>query len=221
MTRILIVGAGGHAQVIADLILSLARVGEDVALVGFVDDDPQLFGCEYLGAKVWGATANTKNIQHDALIIGIGDNAVRARLYQHFRSAGEKLINLIHPRATLATDVQVEAGTVVFAGAVINTGSIVGSNVIVNTGATVDHHARIGAHCHIAPGVHLGGAVTLGEGVFLGIGSNVVPNRSIGEWTIVGAGAVIIHDLPSRVTAVGIPAHIIKSHDHQSDQATT
>ena len=217
MTRILIVGAGGHAQVIADLILSLARVGGDVALVGFVDDNPQLFGCEYLGAKVWGATANTKNIQHDALIIGVGDNAVRARLFQHFRSAGEKLITLIHPHATLAADVQIGVGTVVFAGAVINTESIIGPNVIANTGATVDHHARIGAHCHIAPGVHLGGTVTLGEGVFLGIGGNVVPNRSIGEWTVVGAGAVVIHDLPPRVTAVGVQAHIIKSYDRQSD----
>ena len=93
-----------------------------------------------------------------------------------------------------------------FANAAINTGSIIGPNVIVNTGATIDHHTRIDAHAHIAPGVHLGGAVIVEEGALLGIGSSVIPNCTIGAWSTVGAGAVVLDDVPPHTTVVGVPA---------------
>jgi sugar O-acyltransferase (sialic acid O-acetyltransferase NeuD family) len=204
------VGAGGHAQVIADAILSLARAGVDVSLIGLLDDNPALSGKNILGVRVLGTTAQLDQFEHEAVFFGIGDNAGRARVFERLKQTGETLISIIHPRATLAEDVVVGAGTVVMAGAVINTGALIGEDVIVNTGATIDHHARLGTHVHVAPGVHLGGTVTLGAGVFLGIGSNVIPNRVIGDWVIVGAGATVIDDLPARVTAIGVPARVIK-----------
>lgn len=218
--RVVIVGAGGHAQVIADVVLNCGRSGEDVQLAGFVDDNASLLGKEFLGAKVLGAIGQLNAIEHDTIVIGTGDNATRARVFQQLKQHGESFATLIHPCAILAPDVIVDEGTVVFAGAIINNGSIIGPNVIVNTGATIDHHARIGAHVHIAPGAHLGGAVTIGEGAFLGIGSNVIPNRSIGQWTVVGAGATVIEDLPESVTAVGVPARIVKTHLRLKDELT-
>lgn len=212
MTRVLIIGAGGHAQVIADLILCLAHTGIDLELIGFVDDNTALRGKIILGQPVLGTTADLREFPHEAVVVGIGDNAARAQVFDRLKQAGERLISVIHPRAILAEDVVVGAGTVVFAGAVINTGSMIGSNVIVNTGATIDHHARIGSHVHVAPGVHLGGTVTLGEGAFLGIGSSVIPNLTIGDWTIVGAGSTVIDALPAHVTAVGAPARVVKTH---------
>jgi sugar O-acyltransferase (sialic acid O-acetyltransferase NeuD family) len=208
--RILIVGAGGHAQVIADVILSRARLGDDVQLMGFVDDDTRLRGREILGVKVLGQIGQVNEVEHDAVIVGIGDNATRARVYGQLKASGVTFGTTIHPHAVVAEDVTLGEGGVVFANAVINTGSLVGPNVIINTGATVDHHARIGAHVHIAPGVHLGGTVTVEEGAFLGIGSSVIPNHMIGAWSVVGAGAVVIHDVPPHITVVGIPAQPIK-----------
>lgn len=216
MTRVLIVGAGGHAQVIADLILNCARSGEALSLVGFVDDRVSLIGQQILGAPVLGTLAQIDVFAHDVVIVGIGDNATRARVFQRLAQRGCTLPYVIHPRAIVAPDVQLGDGTVVFASAVINTGSIIGANSIVNTGATVDHHARIGSHVHVAPGVHLGGAVAVGDGGLIGIGSSVVPNRVIGAWSIVGAGAAVIHDLPDHVTAVGVPARIVKQHLYSS-----
>lgn len=212
MRRVLLVGAGGHAQVIADLVLCLARLGHDLAIAGFVDDNTALMGKVILGQQVLGTTAELQKFPHEAVVIGIGDNTTRACVFDRLKQAGETLISVIHPRATLAADVVVGAGTVVMAGVVINTGTIIGDNAIVNTGATIDHHGHIGAHAHIAPGAHLGGTVTLGEGAFLGIGVSVIPNRTIGEWTIVGAGSAVIDDLPARVTAVGVPARVVKTH---------
>lgn len=211
MTRVLIIGAGGHAQVIADAILSVARSGGGLTLGGFVDDNAALHGQQLLGFPVLGASEQVDLIEHDAIVVGIGDNGTRARLFERFTRQRKQFVSVIHPRAIVAADVQLGAGCVVFAGAVINTGSIIGTNVIVNTGATIDHHARIGQHVHIAPGVHLGGAVTVGDGAFIGIGSSVIPNHSIGVWATVGAGSTVIHDLPGRIIAVGTPARIIKT----------
>lgn len=210
MRRIIVVGAGGHAQVIADIVLSRAAHGDELTLLGFVDDDPALAGRELLGAPVFGPIAMLKTIRHDAVVVGIGDNRRRAAIFDQLRAQGEVLAVLAHPRATLAADVKIGLGTVVMAGAVINTQAVIGHNTIVNTGATIDHHAHLGAHVHVAPGVHLGGTVTLGEGAFLGVGVNVIPNRAIGAWTTVGAGATVIQNLPDRVVAVGTPARVIK-----------
>ncbi len=209
MTRVLIVGAGGHAQVIADLLASRARSGEDIGLIGFVDDDARLIGTEILGVRVLGTPAEMDRFAFDAVVVGIGENATWAHIYRQLIRQGRTLLSLVHPRATVAADVELGAGSVVFAGAVINTGAVIGPDVIINTGATVDHHAQIGAHVHLAPGVHLGGTVTIGEGTFIGIGSSVIPNCQIGAWTVVGAGAAVINDLPARVTTVGVPARII------------
>jgi acetyltransferase EpsM len=206
MMRILVIGAGGHAQVIADLILSRARLGEDLQLIGFIDDDAGLLGHEILGVKVLGQMRQVNEFEHDAVVVGIGDNAIRARVYKQLKASGMTFSTAIHPRAVVADDVRLGEGSVVFANAVINTGSIVGPNVIINTGATVDHHAHIGAHVHIAPGAHLGGTATVEEGAFVGIGSSVIPNHMIGAWSIVGAGAAVIHDVPPHVTVVGVPA---------------
>jgi sugar O-acyltransferase (sialic acid O-acetyltransferase NeuD family) len=210
--RILILGAGGHGQVIADAILCASRSGEKWALAGFLDDNAGLTGQPLSGSRVLGTISQAPDFEHDAVVIGIGDNAIRRRVFEQMRKCGARFARVIHPRATVAQDVELGEGVVVFAGAVINTGSIIGPNSIINTGATVDHHARIGAHAHIAPGSHLGGAVTLGAGVMMGIGSSVIQGRSVGEWSVVGAGAVVIRDLEAHVTAVGVPACIVGSY---------
>lgn len=210
MTRVLIAGAGGHAQVIADAVLSRAQAGDDWQLAGFLDDDQSLHGRAILGAAVVGTIQQVSEFDHDAVVVGIGHNATRARVFHELKQSGERVISVIHSRAVVANDVVLGEGCVVFANAVINTGSVIGPNVIVNTCATIDHHARIGAHVHIAPGAHLGGAVTVEEGAFLGIGSSVVPTRTIGAWSVVGAGAAVIRDVPSHVTVAGVPARLLQ-----------
>lgn len=211
MMRIIVLGAGGHAQVVADAILANALNASSFVLAGFLDDNLALIGQIIMGVPVRGRISDLSTIEHDAVIIGIGDNATRAQLFRDLQARDEQLAVVVHPRATVAQQAQIQSGTVVFAGAIINTGSKIGPNVIVNTGATIDHHACIGAHVHLAPGVHLGGTVTVGAGAFLGIGVNVIPNRTIGAWTTVGAGATVIEDLPDQVIAVGTPARIIKT----------
>lgn len=208
--QVLILGAGDHGQVIADSLLQGIRKGHDIELMGYLDDNPTIIGEKYLGLPVLGSIAQLQEFNYDAVIVAIGQNSLRARIFQELEKKRERFINAIHPMAVLASDVKLGRGVAIMAGVVVNTGSVIGDNVILNTSCSVDHHGYIGHHAHLAPGVHLGGRVTVGEGVLLGVGTSVIPGRSIGNWSIIGAGSCVISDIPEAVTAVGVPARIIK-----------
>ncbi len=210
--RVVILGAGGHGQVVADILLRARSQGGTDEPAGFLDDNPALAGQALLGLPVLGPFSALPDVMHDAVIVAIGNNIVRCALYERLRAKGERFAIARHPCAVLAADVAVDAGTMICAGVVVNTGSVIGANVILNTICSVDHHNRIGDHVHIAPGVRLGGEVVVGTGTMIGIGATVIPRCAIGEWSMVGAGAVVTKSLPGGVTAVGMPARSIKRY---------
>ena len=204
--RVLILGAGGHAQVVADILLRAGEAGVPVKPIGYLDDNPALTGQSRLGLPILGGLNQRHKIAHDAVILGVGHNPTRMALFEELSQQGESFITACHPRAIIAPDVVLGPGTVVCAGAVINPDSRIGTNVIINTAASVDHHNRIGNHAHIAPGVHLGGDVVIGAGALVGIGATVMPQRNIGAWSTVGAGALVHQDVAARMTVIGTPA---------------
>ena len=197
-----ILGAGGHAKV---LISTLRASGREINAV--YDDAPELHGTSILDIPVRGKISDLPADFDQPAVIGIGDNQIRREIATRFPKC--KWVVAVHPGAVVAPTAVLEPGTVVFAGAVIQTQAKIGRHTIVNTGATIDHECRIGAFSHIGPGANLAGQVTLNEGVFAGIGCCTIQNVTIGAWTTIGAGAVVINDLPPRVTAVGVPARII------------
>lgn len=205
MLKTVIVGAGGHAQVIADIFLQ-SKENKDIYPIGFVDDDKRLQDKKILGLPVLGLIEYIDKIDCDAVIIGIGHNAVRKKLYDELINRGLNFVQAIHPTAVIGSDVEIGLGTVICANSVIITGSKIGHNVIINTGATVDHHNIINDHVHIAPGSHTGGEVTVQEGAFIGIGATIMPQKKIGKWGIVGAGALVNKDVEEGQTVIGVPA---------------
>jgi sugar O-acyltransferase (sialic acid O-acetyltransferase NeuD family) len=209
--RLLIVGAGGHAQVVANTILQMRQCGEAVEPIGFVDDNPLLVGQQILGLPILGATSDIGKLAHDAVVVGVGNNAARQQLFKRMREGGERLFTVRHPRSVVAPDAVVGAGTVVCAGAVVVTGAVVGANVILNTSCSINHHSRIGDHVHIAPGAHLGGEVTVGEGVFVGIGSIVLPRKRISDWSVVRAGSVVSDDVAGGLTVTDVPGQTVEA----------
>lgn len=208
--RVVIIGAGGHGQVVADLLLRAWARGAMLQPIGYVDDNPVLWEKFPLELPVFGPLTQLVSVAHDAVIIAIGDNRSRARLFQQMQGQNERIVNAIHPSAVVAPDVRLGQGVMICAGTVINTGTTIGDDVILNTSCSVDHHSVIRDHAHLAPGVHLGGGVCVEEGALLGVSAASVPGRTIGRWSVVGAGAVVTHDIPAYATVVGVPARVIK-----------
>ena len=204
--KILIVGAGGHGQVVADILQAQRVAGDDVDVIGFVDDDPELEGQDRLGRPILGNLAAITGIWHDAVVLAVGDNTRRACLDQDLRRAGQRFATAQHPSALIAGGTRVGDGSMICARVVVGCCSRVGRGVILNTACTVDHHARLDDFVHVAPGVHLGGDVSIGSRSMVGIGAIVLPGVSIGCGAVVGAGAVVTRDVAAGATVVGVPA---------------
>jgi sugar O-acyltransferase (sialic acid O-acetyltransferase NeuD family) len=207
--RVLIIGAGGHGQVVADVLLSALSIGSGIQPVGFLDDEESLRHQWRLGLPVLGSFDEHRRFDHDALIVALGDNSARASQFEYLLACGERFAIAQHPSAVLSANCEVGQGSMVCAGVVVSTGAIIGSNVILNTSCSVDHHNVIGDHVHIAPGARLGGHVTIGQGTLIGIGATVLPGCRVGSWSIVGAGAVVTEDLSDGIVAVGSPARTV------------
>lgn len=146
------------------------------------------------------------------VVVAVGENYERARIVQELIARGRTFAPaLIHPHAAVSRHAVVGVGTVVLAGAVINARASVGAHVIINTCGSVDHDCEISDFAHISPGVRLAGGVVVGAQTQVGTGACVIPNRRIGADCIVGAGAVVIHDLEDRIVAVGNPATVVRA----------
>ena len=191
-----VLGAGGHARVVIATLLDLGHF-----VTGVWDDDPQLHGTSCLGVTVLGSMTEAPSDLDT--VIAVGDNATRARIAN---AKALPWITAVHPRAYVHPSATLGAGTVVFAGAVIQPQAVLGTHVIVNTSASIDHDCAIGDFAHLGPGVHLCGNVTIEEGALLGVAAAARPGARVGAWAIVGAGAVVIDPVASRVTAIGAPA---------------
>ena len=201
---IYIIGAGGHATVVLDALLKMG-----VKPKGIFDDDKSLWNREIFGIKILGRVELAKSVQ-GRFVVAIGDNKTRKDIVNFLNFPDERFVSVIHPSSVIGRDVEIGVGSMIIGGAVINSKTKIGRHVIINTSVSIDHHNVVGDFVHIAPGTHTGGNVKIGEGSFLGIGVSVIPKIKIGRWSIVGAGSVIIEDIPDFVTVVGVPGRVIK-----------
>lgn len=206
--RLVIIGAGGHGQVIADAVLRAVDRGAAFSPI-FIDDRIELHGRTILGLKVAGGIDILARTPHDGVVVAIGENLTRRRICERLAAAGERFVSVIHPTAVIAPDVVLGEGVMVAAGVVVNTGTRVGAHAILNTACTIDHHNTVGAWAHVAPGAHTGGDASIGEGALVGIGATVMPSRKVGRWAVVGAGSLVYNDVPPDATVAGVPAHPI------------
>lgn len=198
--KLLIIGASGHGKVVADIALKMNKWKS----IAFLDDDQNIKTS--IGIRVIDTSSNMfKYIDEYEIIVGIGNNETRQKVYEVLEIEGATIPVLIHPTAVIGESVEIGKGTVVMAGAVINSSTKIGKGCIINTGSTIDHDNKIEDFVHISPGVHLAGTVTVGLGSWLGVGCIVSNNVRISKGCKLGAGAVVIKDITETGVYVGVP----------------
>jgi len=202
VSRLIIVGAGGHGSVVAEAAVGRRRWDE----IQFLDDDGTLesvLGCAVIGAV---DQLYTLADQNSEIIVAIGDNRMRLSLSSEILNKGLQLATVIHPKACVSPSAKIASGIVVCAGAVVNARATLGRACILNTGATVDHDCVVEDGAHISPGANLGGSVSIGECTWIGIGSAIREGVRIGRDVIAGAGSAVISDVADGETVGGVPA---------------
>ncbi len=210
MTDLVIVGTGGLAREVHELVEDLVADGADWNLIGFVDDDPSIANgtvhdLAVLGTSKWLAEQTAVDV-----VIAIGATASRRVLSETLAPAGHRFPTLVHPAAAIGRRCRLGEGDIICAGNHLTTDLIIGNHVIVYPLCTITHDDRIDSFVTLAPGVHVSGNVHIGEGCDIGAGAVVIQGVSIGHWSVIGAGSVVVRDLPANCTAVGSPAKPIK-----------
>lgn len=200
--KVVIIGAGGHAKVIADIVIK----SQDI-LLGFLDDNlekgKKIICDYYVLGEIQEALKLQKQDENIEFFIAIGNNEIRKKISNKYKL---NYYTAIHPSSQLGLDVEIKEGTAVMANACINSSARIGKHCIINTGAIVEHDNTIEDFVHISPNVALGGTVKIGKNTHLGIGSTIKNNITICENCIIGAGAVIVKNIEEQGTYVGVPA---------------
>jgi sugar O-acyltransferase (sialic acid O-acetyltransferase NeuD family) len=212
--RLLILGAGGQGQVIADAVQFAQDEGQNIEVSGFLDDNSEIQNKEYLGAPVLGLFKDWSKIPHDALILGIGSNSKRHEIYEKLLIDGANIVSIIHTRALIAHDALIKPGCYIGAYVIIAAGTTVGCNSIIHGNSVIGHHNVIGDHVHIAPGVNTAGGVKIGNGSMIGISATIMPQRSVGDWAVVGSATLVNRNVDSYKTVVGVPGRILEEKNN-------
>lgn len=204
----MIIGAGGHGREALDIVVAMngAAPGPVWDFVGFVDDgEPDLELLSRRRAPHLGGIDLVPTLDAH-WVIAIGDGSVRRRLDETLAPRCARPAILVHPAATVGSDVRLGPGTIIAAGARLTTNIAVGRHVHVNVNATVSHDVVLGDFVTVSPGVNVSGQVVIGDEVLLGAGAALNQRLRVGARTRVGSGAVVTRDLPPDVTAIGVPA---------------
>lgn len=209
MKDIVIIGAGGFGREVAWLIEDINKVYEEWNIVGFVDDNETIQESEINGYKVVGNVEWLKS-QDINVVNAIGDPIVKKKVIERLKYSKNSYPVLIHPSVIYSDKVSFGEGSIICAGSIITVDIKIGKHVIINLDCTIGHDAVLGDYTTILPSVNVSGFVTTEECVCVGTSSAIIQGVTIGENTVVGAGAVVVKDLPANCTAVGAPAKPIK-----------
>jgi len=198
--KFILFGAGEQGAVAAEVIESSGN-----ELLYFVDQDQSIK--TKIGYDVFHKDQNNLSVENCHFIISIGNNSLRKKISSEIDLNYGKII---HPSSIISKRATINEGSVIMPGVCVNTLAVIGKHCILNTNCSIDHDCIIGDFVHVSPGATLGGRVNIGEGTQIGIGASILPGINIGKWCIIGAGAVVTKNIPDGVTAVGVPAKIIK-----------
>lgn len=203
-----ILGGGGHAAVLIELILNQ----NNLQVRAILDSDADKNKIKIMGIPVLGNDSLLPQLIMEGVnsfVVGIGSTGkttLRQKIYVLGLKHNLKPISIIHPKAIIAKSAQIGRGAQIMAGVIINTKAILGENVLVNCGAIIEHDCKIGKNVHVASGATVAGGVTIGDGAHIGAGATLKQGVIIGEGTVIGAGAAVIGDIAPNITVVGVPA---------------
>lgn len=210
-----ILGGGGHGRELHSYIQDLERAGWNGRLRGYLDDNlpAGTHGRIEVAGSIDGFDVLSSGLGAPRYLTACGSNALRRKIVERVAALyGDTFLpwTLLHPRTEIGEDIEIGEGTCVAPGVIITAKTQIGKHCILNVKVSVSHDCVIGDFVNLNPGATVCGSVTIGEGAYIGAGAVVKERISIGAWSIIGAGAAVVRDIPPNVTAVGVPARIIK-----------
>lgn len=212
MKKLVIVGVGGFGREVAWLVERINSVQPTWELLGFIDDNAETHGTVVNGYPVLGGCEWVVSQNGNTYVAcAVGASKTRRKLVERLK--GANFATLIDPKVEMSERIKMGEGCIICAGTILTVDITLGSHVIINLDCTIGHDAVLSDYTTLYPSVNVSGNTHLGECAEMGTGSQIIQGLKVGEGTIVGAGAVVVKELPGECTAVGSPAKPIKYHN--------
>ena len=201
-----IVSAGNFGKEVYSWALDCVRAGTLGPVKGFLDDRADALAGFECQARIIGPVDTYRPMESDQFICAIGDSAVRKQYVAKLKAKGAQFTRLIHPTAVIGQSVRIGEGVIMAPYSSLTAAVEVGNFVNIGLYSVGSHHNQIGNWCQISGHCSLPGRIVLEEGVFLACGVVMVPGVRIGAWSYVGAGSVVLKNVPPRSKVFGVPA---------------
>jgi sugar O-acyltransferase (sialic acid O-acetyltransferase NeuD family) len=206
--RLVILGAGGDALVVAEAIRQAIGAGHDMELAGFLDDilaGQKVDGLPVLGKlDDWSSLSDTMHFI--PAIQKVRDMPRRASRLEELHIPPARWAKVIHPRAVVARNVKIGAGVYIAACATVQPGCVIGDFATLRGGAALGHDATVERHGYVGPNATLCGKTIMREGAHLGPNAVVLDARQVGRFSVIGIGSAVTKDIAEFTVVMGNPA---------------
>lgn len=211
MKNIVIIGAGGVGREVSLIIQQINELEQTWNLLGFIDNNTDNWGKVINGYSVIGGIDSLEFLSNDTyIVIAIANYKVKKNIVNKINNKF-KFATIVHPKVWIHDYMTVGEGTIIYEGAILTANIEIGNHVIISPKCGVGHDSIIKDYVSLLWNVNVSGNDLIEEGVMMGSGSTVIQGKKIGKGSIIGAGAVVVNDIESFSTAVGVPAKVIKS----------
>ncbi len=211
MKDLIIVGASGFGREVAWLVERINAQEPTWNILGFLDDNVDIQGKEVDDYPVLGTSNCAGNYPEAYFVCAIGASKIRKIVIKKLGKV--KYATLIDPSVMISKRVSIGEGTIICAGTIVTVDITIGDHVIINLDCTIGHDAVLHDYVTVYPSVNISGNTDIGECSEMGTGTQIIQGKTVGVYSIVGAGAVVVKDIPEKCTAVGSPAKPIKFFD--------
>lgn len=211
--RVLILAA--HNPEVIRLFECFREKNPDWELEGFLDDDPNKHGKEFMGYPVFGGCEIIQEDRFkDCFVVNTVCSSCNMRkgAAERLKNVGARIMSLIHPNVCLKY-VKCGTGLYIQESVILQAAVTVEDHVSIHMGSLIGHETYIGESSFIAHGVAICGRVRISSGVYIGAGAIVLPGLSLGEGAIIGAGAVVTREVKSYTVVAGNPARLLRNID--------
>lgn len=206
----IIIGAGTYAEV---YLAYLQEAGVEV--IGFVDDDPKYEGQSVRKVPVLGKISNLEILREkyhlEAAYCPLGNNKLRVKFLKMAKAIGYKIPNYIHPSVIISPNVTIGEGVYILLGTTIMPHTTIKDYVMISMGVHLAHHVVLEEGVFLSTGCNFGASITAHKYAYCGISSTIMTGlHELGEDCLIGAGAVVIKDVPERAIMAGVPAKVLR-----------
>lgn len=209
MKNIVIYGAGGFGRETSLLLHQINLHSKQWRVIGYCDDGKSegekigdlqvLGGMDYLNA--FGEELD--------VVIAIADPVTRETIRKKLVNPKLRFPALIHPSIFVNENCSIGEGSIICSGVTMTVDVHISSFSIVNLKCTLGHDCLIGDFAALMPSVNISGNVSIGRGVYIGAGAVLLQGISVGDYSVVGAGAVVNRSFEDKKRIMGVPARAI------------